>query len=44
MLWGEVHLGDGVGEGLLVGAFLWGRSGRCLGHLVVWLLRGFRGL
>ena len=42
MLWGELHFGDQVGEGLLVGALLCGRCGRCLGHLVVWLLWGFR--
>ena len=44
MLWGELHCGDGVGEGLFVGGFLCGMWGRCLGHLVVGLLWGFRFL
>ena len=38
VLWGELHCGDGVGEGLCAGAFLCGWWGRCLGHLVVRLL------
>ena len=42
MLWGELHRGDGVGEGLRAGAFLRGWWGWCLGHLFVWLLLGFR--
>ena len=41
---GELHCGDGVGEGLCAGAFLCGWWGRCLGHLVVRLLWGFRFL
>ena len=44
MLWRELHCGDEVGEGLFVGAFLCGWWGRCLGHLVVRLLCGFRFL
>ena len=44
MLWGELHCGDGVGQGLYVGAFLCGWWGQCLGHLVVRLLWGFRFL
>ena len=44
VLRGEVHLGDGVHKGLLVGALLCGWWGRRLGHLVVWLLRAFRFL
>ena len=40
MLRGEQHPGDGMCEGLLVGAFLCGWWGRRLGHLVVWSLRG----
>ena len=41
VLWGEFHFGEGVGEGLLVGALLCGWWGRRLGHLVFWLLWGF---
>ena len=44
MLWGELIFGDGVGEGLFVGAFLCGWLGWCLGHLVVRLSWGFRFL
>ena len=44
MLWGELHCGDGVDEGLCAGAFLCGWWGWCLGHLVVRLLWGFRFL
>ena len=44
MLWGGVHFGDGVGEGLLLRALLCGWWGQRLGHLVVWLLWGFRSL
>ena len=44
MFWGKLHCGDGVGEGLFVGGFLCGWWGRCLGHLVVRLLWGFRFL
>ena len=44
VLWGELHCGDGVGEGLFVGGFLCGCWGQCLGHLVVRLLWGFRFL
>ena len=42
LLRGEFHFGDGVGGGLLVGALLCSWLGRRLGHLVIWLLWGFR--
>ena len=41
VLWGELHCGDGVAEGLCAGAFLCGWWGWCLGHLFVRLLWGF---
>ena len=44
VLWGELHCGDGVGEGLCAGAFLCGWWGWCLGHIVVRFLWGFRFL
>ena len=44
VLWGQLHCGDGVGDGLIVGGFLCGWWGRYLGHLVVRLLWGFRFL
>ena len=44
VLRGEFHLLDGVRKGLLVGALLCGWWGRRLGHLVIWLLWGFRCL
>ena len=44
MLWGELHFGDGVGKGLLVGALLCSGWGRYLGHLVNWLMWGFHFL
>ena len=44
VLWGELHCGDQVGEGLCAGAFLCGWWGWCLEHPVVWLLWGFRVL
>ena len=44
MLWGELHFVDGVGGGLFLGAFMCAWWGRCLGHVVVRLLWGFRFL